>query len=94
VSDVEGREGIPGLRIRRAVKGPNSTAPVGGTKTGEAAWFPIDGELFGWIQRRLDEPREALRLGGPEWAASPALFPNPTIRNEERRWIANALREE
>jgi integrase len=92
VSDVEDREGVPGLRIRRAVKGPNSTAPVGGTKTGEAAWIAIDDELCEWIEWRLEERREALRLGGPPWAASPALFPNPTSRNRERRWIANALR--
>jgi hypothetical protein len=26
--DVEEREGVPGLRIRRAIKGPNSTAPL------------------------------------------------------------------
>jgi hypothetical protein len=54
----------------------------------------IDDELCGWIQWRMDERREALRLGGPAWAASPALFPSPTRRNEESRWIANALREE
>ena len=55
VSDVEEREGIPGLRIHRAMKGPNSTAPIGGTKTGEAAWIPIDEELCEWIQWRLDK---------------------------------------
>lgn len=94
VGDAEEREGIPGLRIHRAAKGPNSTAPIGGTETGVAAWIPIDEELCEWIQWRLDERREALRLGGPPWAASTALFPNPTSRNPERRWIANALRQE
>ncbi len=46
------------------------------------------------ISRRTDTENAQLRLGGPPWAKSPALFPNPTSRNRERRWIANALREE
>jgi integrase len=92
--DLQEREDVPGLRIRRAIKGPNSTAPIGDTKTGEAAWIPIDEELAEWLRWRLGERREAVSRGGPAWALSPALFPNPTSRNPERRWIANALRLE
>jgi integrase len=55
--DLEEREGVPGLRIRRAIKGPNATAPVGSTKTGEAAWIPIDEELADWLRWRLAERR-------------------------------------
>ena len=47
-----------------------------------------------WLRWRLGDRREAVARGGPAWALSPALFPNPTSRNPERRWIANALRLE
>ena len=94
IGDVQEREDVPGLRIGRAVKGPNANAPIGGTKTGETGWIPIDEELADWLDWRLRERREAIARGGPAWALSAALFPNPTSRNGDRRWIANTLREE
>jgi site-specific recombinase XerD len=80
---------ITGLTISRAVKGPNANAPTRGTKGRSAAWIPVDEELQRWIEWRLRaiSKEEMLR-------ARIALFPNPTARNRERRWIANTLREE
>ena len=94
VGDYQERDDAPGLMVSRAIKGPNANAPTGGTKTGEAHWIPMDDELRDWIEWRLKERRQALRLGGPAAFASTTLFPNPTARNKDRRWIANALREE
>ena len=49
----------------------------------------MDEELQRWIEWRLVRvsKEEMLRERIP-------LFPNPTARNRERRWIANTLREE
>ena len=48
-----------------------------------------------WIAWRLGQRKRALSEDGTSspWA-SVALFPNPSARNPERRWISNALREE
>jgi len=98
VGDFHARVGLPGLNIPRAVKGPNANAPTGGTKTGDAHWIPIDEGLEGWITWRLEERARAAARPQSQGAnvawRSVALFPNPTSRNAERRWIANALREE
>jgi hypothetical protein len=71
------------------VKGPNANAPARGTKGRSAAWIPVDEELQRWIEWRLFQvsKEELLR-------SRIALFPNPTARNREKRWIANSLREE
>lgn len=99
VGDYQLRDGVPGLEVWKAVKGPNANAPTGGTKTGEAHWIPLDDELIEWIEWRLGQHRKALssdheRSSSSAWADSKTLFPNPTSRNSGRRWIANALRRE
>lgn len=88
VTDYRVIEGVAGLTISRAVKGPNANAPTRGTKGRSAAWIPVDEELQRWIEWRLFQvsKEEILR-------SRIALFPNPTARNREKRWIANALRE-
>jgi hypothetical protein len=48
------------------------------------------GRLAGLAPART---RAAISRGGPAWLSA-ALFPNPTSRNGDRRWIANTLREE
>jgi integrase len=53
VTDVHERNDVPGLLVRKAVKGPNAGAPIRGTKTGDASWIPIDEELAEWIEWRL-----------------------------------------
>ena len=89
VTDYRIVEGVPGLTISRAVKGPNANAPTRGTKGRSAVWIPVDEELQRWIEWRLFQvsKEEMLRQ-------RIALFPNPTARNREMRWIANTLREE
>jgi integrase len=99
IADYQFRDEVPGLEVSRAVKGPNANAPTGGTKIGEAHWIPLDEELIEWIEWRLGQQRKALsshdgRSSWWAWAGSKTLFPNPTSRNSERRWIANALRRE
>ena len=98
VGDFQAREGVPRLSISRAVKGPNSNAPTGGTKTGDAHWIPIAEDLEAWILWRLEERTRAAanpsKRGADVAWRSVALFPNPTSRNPDRRWIANTLREE
>lgn len=82
-------EGVPGLTISRAAKGPNAKAPTRGTKGRSAAWIGVDEELQRWIDWRL------LQVSKEEMPHSRiALFPNPTARSPERRWIANTLRDE
>jgi len=71
------------------VKGPNANAPTRGTKGRSAAWIPVDEELDQWIAWRLAQVSKAELLRGRI-----ALFPNPTARNREKRWIANTLRED
>jgi integrase len=98
VGDFQPRDAVPGLNISRAVKGPNANAPTGGTKTGDAHWIPIDEDLEGWISWRLEQRahaavRPAAKAAAVAWRST-ALFPNPTSRNSNRRWIANSLREE
>lgn len=89
VTDYRIVEDVAGLTISRAVKGPNANAPTRGTKGRNAAWIPVDEELQRWIEWRLFQvsKEELLR-------SRIALFPNPTARNREKRWIANSLREE
>ena len=98
VGDFQAREGVPGLSVSRAIKGPNSNAPTGGTKTGDAHWIPIAEDLEEWILWRLEERAKAAANPKQKGIAvawrSVALFPNPTSRNRERRWIANTLRED
>ena len=97
LKDYVHRNGRAGLDVHRAVKGPNATAKIGPTKTGEAKWIPIGNELDSWIAWRVQQRRNALanpdERGVEHWR-SPALFPNPTSRKPGRRWISNALREE
>jgi integrase len=95
VGDDQERDGVPGLMVTKAIKGPNSNSPTSGTKTGEAHWIPIDEVLAEWIAWRIEQRKLALSEDGTSspWA-SVALFPNPSARNPERRWISNALREE
>jgi hypothetical protein len=45
VTDYRVVEGVAGLTISRAVKGPNANAPTRGTKGRSAAWIPVDEEL-------------------------------------------------
>ncbi|MHC4934504.1 MAG: hypothetical protein ACYTGV_20200 [Planctomycetota bacterium] len=89
VTDYRIVENVPGLTISRAVKGPNANAPTRGTKGRSAAWIPVDEALQHWIEWRLVQVSKEAMLRGRI-----ALFPNPSARNPERRWIANALREE
>lgn len=89
VTDYRVIEDVPGLTISRAVKGPNANAPTHGTKGRNAAWIPVDEELQRWIEWRLFQLSKEGML-----RQRIALFPNPTARNRDRRWIANALREE
>ena len=78
------------LRVARAIQGPNSKAPTGPTKTRSATWIPVfDDELRAWIEWRLRYVAAEDRLRGRV-----ALFPNPSARNREQRWISNAVREE
>ncbi len=89
VTDFRVVEGVPGLTIARAIKGPNSNAPTRGTKGRNAAWIPVDEQLRRWIERRLrGVSKEEMLLDRVP------LFPNPSARNRQRRWIANTLREE
>jgi integrase len=88
VRDLEDRSDVPGIVVSRAMKGPNANAVVGGTKTGDASWVPIDEELADWIVWRLGQTE------GP--FASRALFPHIHALegpNPEYRWTANKLRE-
>ena len=73
------------LTISKAFKGPNSNAPIRGTKVRKVRRLPVDEELRDWIERYTD-PRDRFE--------NVPLFPNPTARNRERRWIWNALAEE
>jgi hypothetical protein len=49
----------------------------------------VDEALQRWIEWRLVEVSKEAML-----RSRIALFPNPSARNREKRWIANALREE
>jgi integrase len=88
VDDVEDRDGVAGIVISRAMKGPNANAVCGGTKTGDTSWVPIDEELTEWIAWRLEQD-------SPKGFLTRALFPNvraTTRDNPEHRWTANRLR--
>ena len=71
------------------MKGPNAHAVVGGTKTGDASWIPVDEELGAWIAWRLEQKKSrAFR--------ALTLFPNCYAfagPNPEYRWTANTLRK-
>jgi integrase len=77
------------VTISKAVKGPSAHAPVRGTKTRKVRRLPVGEDLRDWIERRLASVTAQDRIRGP----SP-LFLNPTGRSADRRWTANALREE
>jgi hypothetical protein len=77
------------ITVSKAVKGPTSKAPVRGTKQRRIRRIPVSDELVKWIERRHGSVTCEQRLHGPV-----PLFPNPSARNRERRWTANALREE
>jgi site-specific recombinase XerC len=87
--DLPGRPNAPGLVVSKAKQGPNANAETRHTKTREAAWIPVSDDLAAWIVWRLRQRTKE----SPVWR-SRALFPNPSARRPERRWIANALREE
>ena len=76
------------LTVHKAIKGPNSNAPTRGTKNRGVRRLPVAQDLQAWIEWRLSHVTSEDRLRGPI-----ALFPNPSARNGERRWIANTLRE-
>ncbi len=87
-------DGRPWLTIARAMKGPNSTARVGGPKERKIASIPLDEAAAEWIRWRIEARAAAMARGGPSWLLSTALFPNPTGRRAAHRWLSNALREE
>jgi len=78
------------LLIARAVQGPNTSAPVRHTKNRRSAWMPVyDDELRTWIEWRVRFAAAEERLRGRV-----ALFPNPSGRAKDRRWLSNSMREE
>jgi len=78
------------LLITRAVQGPNANAPVRHTKNRRSAWMPVyDDELRTWIEWRVRFTTAEERLRGRV-----ALFPNPSGRAQDRRWLSNSMREE
>jgi integrase len=77
------------LWIDKAMQGSNANARLGPIKTRQTRSAAISAELHEWIRWRRDQVGPEERLRGPV-----PLFVNPTARNAERRWIANALREE
>ena len=80
------------LTVARAAKGPNSNAPIRGTKNRRSRKVPVTArspELADWLDWRFSEVTPEDRLRGRV-----ALFPNPTARNPQRRWIWNAMSEE
>ena len=85
VTDLDGSR----LMITKGTKGPNASAPVRGTKTRKPRPVYVDEPLRKWIEWRLESLTAAERIGG-----NVPLFPNPTARNAEKRWLSNALREE
>ncbi len=91
---TEGDDGQGWLTVDKAYKGPNATAPILHTKQKKIRAIPVDNELRDWIRWRLEARVEAMRTGGPAFLLSPALFPNPTARNPERRWITSAMERE
>jgi len=84
VEDWHRHQGL--LSVHRSAKGPNANAPIRGTKSRRARFVEVDPELRAWLEEHVP-PAVQLQGGRP-------LFRNPTARNRERRWIANALREE
>ncbi len=72
------------LTISKAFKGPNSNAPIRGTKVRKVRRLPVDEALRDWIERYTD-PRD--RFGNVP------LFPNPAARNRERRWSGTESEE-
>src|SRR5574338_171937 len=83
------REGrVPRLEAS-SILAARSGGARAGTKGRNAAWIPVDEDLQRWIEWRL------VRVSKEEMLRQRiALFPNPTARNREKRWIANTLREE
>ncbi len=74
LGDYQLRDADPGLEVSKAVKGPNANDPIGGTKTGDASWIPIDERLGEWIAWRLDQRGRAMGGEAPEVWLCPALF--------------------
>jgi len=77
------------ILVSKAVKGPNAHAPVRGTKSRTIRPVYPDAPLLEWLRWRGDPVAPGERIQGRM-----PLFPNPSARNREKRWIANALREE
>jgi integrase len=77
--DAQERE----LTISRALRTPRATDRPGPTKGLRARTLPVSDTLASWIavHRSASDPDEP-------------LFPNPTGRSSDKRWHANALREE
>ena len=73
------------LWVGDAIKGDNSNAPRGDTKTGECGRYPVSQELAEWIERHV--PSEARFRG------KVPLFPNPrTGRIYSRKTIQDIWR--
>lgn len=87
-------EGRPWLTLAHAMKGPNSSARPGGPKQRKIASIPLDDAAVEWIRWRIEQRAAAMARGGPAWLLSTALFPNPTGRRTQHRWLSNALRLE
>jgi site-specific recombinase XerD len=87
-------EGRPWLTLAHAMKGPNSSARPGGPKQRKIASIPLDDAAVEWIRWRIEQRAAAMARGGPAWLLSMALFPNPTGRRTQHRWLSNALRLE
>src|SRR5262249_26720149 len=84
----------PWLVVAHAMKGGYSYAPRRGAKERRVRRIPLDAVAVEWIRWRLEQRAAAMKVGSPAWALSLALFPNPTGRRTQHRWLGKALREE
>ena len=87
-------DGQAWLTIDKACKGPNSNAPILHTKAWKARAIPIDTALRDWIKWRLQKRAAAMRDCDRSPMLSPAMFPNPRARTEEKRWTLSSMEHE
>ena len=59
-----------------------------GTKNRRVRWVPVDEELEAWLAWRRT-PEALAELGVDAFCTT--LFPNPTAKNAERRWLITAV---